>query len=454
MQRSFITLKVSQLALDPLNPRFETAVDGDMAALGTLIKRHEKKLLKITSHISTHGLSPLERLMVHPIEGGRYLADEGNRRTSALKLLNDPGLAQAIDEDFYKKLKRIVDKAVYCPEEVDCVIVQSEKERKVWLNLRHMGENGGSGTSSWGTTEAARYMKRYGGVGRAGIEFGLRVMELVLERSKLTESERVEIRKLPLTTFERMLADPAVRSALGIDRNVSEVFLTIKDEAAVLNALKELALDVARGVITARIINSKEERTKVVSKWSAKRKPGLHGEPIPSTPLTGEQNPAPENVTPDPGAAPPKRGKSQRSPDQRTKLIPTSCLLNITDKKVQRIYIELKKLDVEGYENAVSVLLRVFLELSVDHFLDKVNRKQNDNAKLKTKMAVVDAKWIESKLASDSEMRVWRTALTSHTLFSLNTLHGYIHSSHSIPTRRELVQTWDKMEFYIKLLWP
>lgn len=453
MENTYISLKVSQLVLDSRNPRLAKEASGDLSALAAIIKKSPKKLLKLAQHIATNGVNPLDRLMVHPVDDGKFVADEGNRRTSALRLLNDPSIAEAIDKDFYKKIRRIVENAKHIPHEIDCVIVQSEQERNIWLEVRHLGENEGSGTSPWGATESARFAKRQGSANR--MEFGLKVIDLILSRCKLTKEEEETISNLPITTLERMLGDPSVRKALGIARSKLGIALTVKDEYAVLNSLKLLALDVASGVITARKVNSAIERVGVVSDWPAKRKPGLHGEPIEEAPL----HPSPPPPTPPPTKAQPQppskpTPRMAQSPDQRSKLVPVGFHVTISDKKVYRILIELKKLDVEGFENAISVLLRVFLELSVDAFLDRVKRTPHENTKLKIKMEIVADEWEKSGAATSHQTKAWRSAASTHVLFSLNTLHGYVHDRHGIPTRRELLQTWDKMEHFVKLLWP
>jgi hypothetical protein len=53
----------------------------------------------------------------------------------------------------------------------------------------------------------------------------------------------------------------------------------------------------------------------------------------------------------------------------RTSVVPKSCKLNITVAKIDKIYGELKILLLSKHDHAISVLLRVFLEVSVDDYL-------------------------------------------------------------------------------------
>ena len=58
-------------------------------------------------------------------------------------------------------------------------------------------------------------------------------------------------------------------------------------------------------------------------------------------------------------------------PTQRKTLIPNNCIIRISNPKANKIYDELKKIDVRSFVNCAAVTLRVFLELSVDTFIEK-----------------------------------------------------------------------------------
>ena len=52
--------------------------------------------------------------------------------------------------------------------------------------------------------------------------------------------------------------------------------------------------------------------------------------------------------------------------------MPKGCTLSVTNQnaKLLEIYVELQTLKLASYPNAIAVLLRVFMEMSVDHYLE------------------------------------------------------------------------------------
>ena len=82
-----------------------------------------------------------------------------------------------------------------------------------------------------------------------------------------------------------------------------------------------------------------------------------------------------------------RNGKIVKKTTPRKTLIPTEFIISISHQKVNLIYDELKKLKVDDYRNAVAVLFRVFLELSVDHFI-----KNKSSIKMRIRISRKEAK--------------------------------------------------------------
>lgn len=390
---------------------------------------------------------------MYPTDDGKYIAAEGNRRVAALKILHDPNLIDGGDPSLVRKFKMLAARATDLPTTVLCALIQSEAERNHWIRLRHTGENSGRGIVGWGAKEKTRYASRHNAEKTNRMEFALKIVELIQARGNLSPDESSALRRIPITTLERMVGDPDVRAALGIERSADGVVLRIVDEGTVIKALKALALEIARKDVKVGRMMSKLDRRDLVARWPENRKPGRRGEPTPPkllAPTSATTFPSRLEVT---AGAPQSKAFRPRSPDARKVLIPPATVLIIPNLRLKRIFIELKKLEVEGFENAVAVLLRVFLELSVEDFLTRRTVPFYTTEKLSAKMEKVARYWEANKVPK-SEIRGWRNAASSHRLFSLNVLHGYVHSHDSIPKKTDLLRTWDEMQSFFQKLWP
>src|SRR5207253_2671095 len=110
-------------------------------------------------------LSPMERLLVMPSaeDRTRFVVLEGNRRVTALKILAEPTLAEAVltpveQANVKKWSKKFHDGSP--AEEVSCAVFATREEANPWIERRHRGEQGGVGIVSWGATESARFDAR------------------------------------------------------------------------------------------------------------------------------------------------------------------------------------------------------------------------------------------------------------------------------------------------------
>lgn len=461
-----ILIELSDLVVDPENPRLDESATDERGAIMGIVQDQGDKLANLAEHLALNGPCPFELTLVFPWEDGKYIVAEGNRRTAALKILRDISLIQGADPKLFKRFKQISEKAENLPTSLLCAVEQSEERRNMWLKLRHTGENQGRGLSGWDSKEQARFLSRHDKDHTARMEFSLRAVELVRSRCSLTPDEDAALQAIPITTLERMLGDPDVRKTLGIDRVGKDLVVVIDDEVSVLKALKTLIMEIARKQLQVGKLMTKDNRRDVVSKWTEDRKPGRTGVPMPPRAFTfpanvGPSRPTPITTTGNPpthGSAspppPPPRPRMPVAPEQRKKLIPLHFTLKITDMRVKRIFIELKNLDVEDFENAAGVLLRVFLELSVESFLRTNHVTFHENDKLRIKMGKAGDFWEANTVLTKSQITAWRNALSSNDLFSLNVLHAHVHSLQSIPNKKELIKTWDAMELYFKNLWP
>lgn len=82
-------VNINNILLDVENPRFEK-VNTQEEALKIMISGYEDKIFNLAKHIAENGMNPTESPTVIMYENNKYIALDGNRRLTALKILNNP----------------------------------------------------------------------------------------------------------------------------------------------------------------------------------------------------------------------------------------------------------------------------------------------------------------------------------------------------------------------------
>jgi hypothetical protein len=86
-------IKITDLLVNSENYRF-SPVAGQREAIERMVEDQGEKLFNLADHILTHGLNPNDRVQV-ALSGHdktKFIVLEGNRRTVALKVLQNPDL--------------------------------------------------------------------------------------------------------------------------------------------------------------------------------------------------------------------------------------------------------------------------------------------------------------------------------------------------------------------------
>lgn len=146
-----VTINISKLAFDPKNPRLPIKAKnlGEESTLDFLLRNGN--IVELMQSIAEIGYSSAEPLLVvYRQNEDKYIVVEGNRRLSALKLLNDPQSAKVR----VKLVEQIVKEANYIPVEIPCILYDNREEILNYLGYRHI-----TGIKEWGSLEKARYLR-------------------------------------------------------------------------------------------------------------------------------------------------------------------------------------------------------------------------------------------------------------------------------------------------------
>lgn len=446
----FIELKIEQLVLDTDNPRI-THADGQRDALQKVVRDQRVKLVRLAQSIVDKGLSPIERLMVLQVSAKpkQYIPLEGNRRVAALTFLTQPEVMTGLDmpgsmQKIFERLASQFDRSRIEP--IACYEVDARDEGRYWIELRHNGENEGRGLVGWTPVTAARWRKR---------DLGIQAFDLVMDHGGFTPDEIEKIKDgFPLSTLKRLMEVPDVRNLIGLSAK-DGILYTELPPAETIKALKKMVLDLANKTAKSRTLNKIDQMVEYVKGFDKAHTPNLKKKTDP--------RPVEAIAKAEFARKPPARTVKPRSsdPPPRLHVVPRNCVLNVTDNRIEEIYTELRQLKLGEARNAIAVLLRVFLELSVDHFLE-ANKvaltypRKGGGEKFKP----LDQKVREAIdiLVNIGVPRANFNAVTrslSEKTSPLNTelLHAYVHDRFSTPSPQVLTAAWDHAQPFFERLW-
>jgi hypothetical protein len=156
----------------------------------------------------------------------------------------------------------------------------------------------------------------------------------------------------------------------------------------------------------------------------------------------------------------PTKTKSTRPKPKppRTAVAAGDALINPAPPRLNGIFNELVSLSADTYPNAGSVLLRVFLELSLDDYVIResvMTAKEMDNAGLAKRMkAVADHLFSRGVATVDLKKAAYKIADTRHTLAAgVVTFHQYVHNQYVYPKPSELRTAWDELQPFLEAVW-
>lgn len=430
------SLPLPDLLIDAENPRLPQPNVGQRDAMRSLAGHEPQKLITLAKDILANGMNIAEFPIVMPLHDDlkRYAVLEGNRRLLALKALENPEwLVGAIPTGEVEEMRRLSKRYQEDPiEAVQCVVVATRDEARHWILLRHTGgQNNGAAVVPWGSDDAARFRARTG-----NFEFHTQALNLLERSGHLTPAKR---RKVKATSLKRLLGTPEVRAKIGVDWEDGQLKV-VGDEKQVVKALLHIVNDLDH--LKVSDIYNQQQRIEYANKLPAY--------------LTV---PASRSASVSSGSG--KRSANSRSSSSRTsalrdKLIPSKCALNVTEPRLQDIARELKKLSLSQHPNAVSVLLRVFVELSVDAYIHAKNVAGITEADFfyKKLTAVCNDLVARKKLTSQQAKPVRRAAAKDSFLApSIDMMHGYIHCPYIFPAAGDLRAHWDGLESFVVAVW-
>jgi hypothetical protein len=249
-----------------------------------------------------------------------------------------------------------------------------------------------------------------------------------------------------------------VRKAIGLEVIGNKLQTELPPEEA-MKPLRRIVLDLAEKRKTVTDLKSKNQQLDYINEFKAADRPNLAKKTGKLTPIEGV---SPKDFTPK--TAPPSKKSKTVKAGPRTTIVPKTCKLNITNPKIETIYGELRSLQLSKHVHAIGVLFRVFLEMSVDGYLEnKASSKltyfdqkggREIDKKLSAKVKEAVKHMVENGAPEKDFKGVFAGLSDEHHPFSIDTLHAYIHNRFFTPTEGNLVTGWNNAQRFFETIWP
>ena len=465
------TMAVTSLHLDAKNPRLgrETLHRAPRDIIQYLFD-HDKAL-DVAKSIATRGYFPNEPLLVVQ-ENNRYVVVEGNRRLAALKALREPGLLEGTTRSSVERLARQISDIDEF-RQVPVTIAPTRRATDRQIAGRHIG----APVLAWQAENRASFIldKLEEGYTNDSLrdELGFTLADIQKARQTRAIADMARALELPeevmakienpraklFTTIERVVDSSAGKSYLKIETDPEHGLVGKTTKKEFLRGFERLVTDVALGHQSSRSLNTNENIEDYFKSWKpAERPANKRGTFVPEDVISG--------TTTRRKATNKKASKKTSRTSQISKTVmPRAFKIRDHNDRLVDIRRELTKLKREDYPNAGAVLLRVFLELSVVHFLDKTGELEKLTTKLGGKRALpygtptmkqmaptvvrLAKKHLSAGQANSAEKALRYDAAAP---FSLSDLHAFVHQPNELPSPRDILQFWKRTEALFKLM--
>lgn len=461
-------IKLSNLYLDLKNPRYEEQKSQN-DALNTIAGEQKSKLLVLLKDILENGLNPsdIPIVMPDPTRGSGFVVLEGNRRIAALKLFKKSGiLTNATMRQRYSKLyDEFKGKNI---KTVECLIVNSREEANLWIERKHEGEMNGAGTVRWDNVQKSRFLANKTGKDSRAVQ----LIDFMKATAGGDKDFAESLQKVSATNLERLMGTPDVRSSLGLEYNDGE-YSSRLEWNEVLKGLKAVVKRLSQDDFNVRVIYRKEDRMQFLHAIPSEELPNkakksdtpwkLREFSLPVQPTTMQE--ACEEAVKgakkrdDSTTKTDSSSKTER-PTSRTKFLPEDLTLSIPSDRVNRIYNELKQVSHQTMPNTCAVMLRVFLELSADYYLESFQLLKDGvlsgsrAGDLKSKVNMVIKNLCDNHYLDDSKAKGIRDELNARQgSCCIDSLNAYVHNLDFNPKPENLMFAWDNIQPFVATMW-
>ena len=425
----------SKIKFDAMNPRFQREFEErkgiSQNELNNLLVR-DFDVIELAEQMKIDGFHNSDPLIVIESARGAFTVLDGNRRLAAFRY--------ACKQNWLDESNSLPVVIAPSREEADRVIIVKHINslKKTWTTPNQLNKLREIVNRSRKVT-ISQIVEKYSSLGTEVVVkrrlLDLEIYDLLRNSSWLNENEKLSLAKRGINMIHRFYTSPDGQRYFAIELKNMKYPFDRRYLRGVINQepsrtiVKEYILDSVR--VPAQI--SKSGIANIFKKIS----PGRDGKS--------------KQVLP--------RGK--KSTD-RHHLIPDNCEIRVTHPRVSDIYTELHILRVNSFPNAVASLFRIFMELSLDYYIEKKGLSSSKKGKkgqgtltISQKISLVADYMEDNSIATKNDLKNIRRIGSSsgQNYMSVDVFHEYVHSLQTVPESSDMKQKWSNLENFFKLLW-
>lgn len=424
--------------------------DNARAAYQAMIEEEGADLANLAEDIVTEGLSPAVSFMVcpDPETPKHFIVVDGNRRFTALKLLEKPVLADGtpVHKRFVELSKQYLKNPV---RKVSAVIFGDKESAMPWILRLHQDLNG-RGMTQWGALATSR-ADAFNGRVRASRA----VMGFVKKHGQLSTATEKSLAGRT-TNLDRVLQMPYMKKTLGVAiAKDGTVDFDNGNTAAGVSLLQRMLKAMSAPTFNVNRIRTKEQREDFIDEFTAHNV--LAPEPAPGA---GSKSAGATAKTASKKAA---RKASPTADRKSLALKGREFQLPVHDPRLAELYDEALRIDPAKLPNCASILTRVFLEQATDHLLIELkvpvpafhlgkNRKEWTDKGISLDEKIKHALTKIDPSGNHRDLRQVRQYKDADAIHAVNALHDFIHNLKARPNAKEIKAVWARWHPYFEHL--
>ena len=453
-------IAIEDLLLDVQNARIRAGADQNDCIRRILRKRDQ--FLAICESIAKDGLTTMP-ILASPNSDGTYTVKDGNRRTTALKLLNNPALCP--EPELVSKILKIAETYKNFPSQVDLMVTENESVMINEVLSRHQGEMAGVGQMGWSAYLRTLYLlnhdhpaeyKRPGQYALWAEEQGIFVDD-----------------DFAITTLQRFFTIENLQ-LLGFDIDSNEDLTLNLPQVQVRQIATKVVGDFGGGKSVNEVFTPDQARQYIetvrasvgLPPPTSTASPAPASTAPPATPSNASGNSA--TPTGNTGGASPSAAPSPPTP--RTRAAATPATSAADRKKVfgtrapgiaipvsgypkeQTLVAELRALDLRKFPLAATMLTRALIELS-DLRYRQTNTLTDQGTLSKNIKKSVQHMLTNLKISASEEDMVKRLCNPSGAMIEIETLQKMVHRNTHNLDRQFVNILWDNIGCFVKACW-